>query len=111
MSISTKKRYVFDLDGTLCEERPTFERSLSQPITTMIEFVNCLYDHGHRITIYTARSWAEYEMTEHWLKANSVRYHTLLCGKPIYDTWIDDRAINVKDVQVKNDSDICTLPK
>lgn len=91
------KKYVIDLDGTLCEERPTFEKHLAKPIHDVIRKVNHLYKNGDQIIIYTARGWAEFASTENWLKENGVKYHVLLCGKPIYDKWIDDRAVNVHD--------------
>ena len=43
------KTYAFDLDGTICEERPTFEKSLAAPIKEMIDLVNNLYHQGNRI--------------------------------------------------------------
>lgn len=92
------KTYVFDLDGTLCEERKTFEKSLAAPKLDIIEIVNRLYRAGHTIIIYTARGWMEYKMTEHWLKTHNVNYNVLMCGKPVYDVWIDDRALNVLDI-------------
>jgi hydroxymethylpyrimidine pyrophosphatase-like HAD family hydrolase len=92
------KTFAFDLDGTLCEERKAFEKSLAQPITQMIEMANALYDQGNTIIIFTARGWQEYVMTEHWLKTHKVKYHLLLCGKPIYDHIIDDRAINAQNL-------------
>jgi len=91
------KIYVFDLDGTLCEERKTFEKSLANANKYIIGKVNSLYDDDNTIIIYTARSWSEFKMTEYWLKENNVKYHILMCGKVIYDYWIDDRAINVND--------------
>ena len=64
--MSDKKTFVFDLDGTLCEERRAFERSLAKPFSEMISFVNTLA-RKHNIIIYTARGWNEYEMTKIWL--------------------------------------------
>ncbi len=93
------KTYVFDLDGTICDERRTFEKSLAQPKVDIISVVNKLYSEGHQIIIYTARGWGEYKMTENWLITNKVSYHQLMCGKVIYDHWIDDRATNVKDIE------------
>jgi len=93
------KTYVFDLDGSLCEERKTFEKALAKPHQNVIDIANKLYDDGHTIIVYTARSWGEYKITEHWLKNNGVKYNLLMCGKVIYDHWIDDRAVNIKDVE------------
>jgi len=81
------------LDGTICSEEKTFSRSLAKPIEGALESINKLYDQGHTIIIYTARSWQEYEMTDHWLKFNKFKYNQLIMGKPIGDFWIDDRAI------------------
>ena len=93
------KTYVFDLDGTLCEERYTFEKTLAAPIIDMIELVNRLYKEGNRIIIYTARGWGEFAITEKWLKDNNVSYHLLMCGKVIYDVWIDDRCMHVNNAR------------
>jgi hydroxymethylpyrimidine pyrophosphatase-like HAD family hydrolase len=91
------KKFVFDLDGTICEEKPTFEKLLAKPNTEIIQKINDLYHLGNNIMIYTARGWAEFSATEYWLKENGVKYHSLICGKPIYDIWVDDRACNVMD--------------
>lgn len=87
---------IIDLDGTICEERPAFERCLAAPLPGAIEAVNDLYFRGNRITIYTARGWGELKATEEWLKKNNVQYHNLIMGKPIGQVWIDDRAIQFK---------------
>ena len=87
------KRVVIDIDGTICEELPTFEKSLAKPKSGAIEFVNKLYSNDVFVILYTARSWGEYKMTENWLKEHGFKYNLLMCGKPVYDVWIDDRAI------------------
>jgi histidinol phosphatase-like enzyme len=91
------KKYVFDLDGTICNEMPTFEKSLAIPDKDVVDKVNELYYAGNFITIYTARGWAEYNMTKKWLETNNVNHNLLICGKPIYDVWVDDKACNIKD--------------
>lgn len=92
------KTYVWDLDGTLCEERRTFEKCLATPKQNNIDIINKLYNNYNQIIIYTARGWQEYKMTEDWLKRHNVKYHLLICGKVQYDFWIDDKAINVEDI-------------
>jgi len=87
-------KFVFDLDGTICTEKPTFERSLALPVYTIISYINRLYNRGDTIIIYTARGWQEYEMTAKWLKDNNVNYHILMMGKVHYDYWVDDRSCN-----------------
>lgn len=82
------------MDGTICTEERMFSRSLAKPLPGAIENINKLYNEGHTIVIYTARTWMEFEMTSEWLKNNGVLYHQLMMGKPIGDLWIDDRALN-----------------
>jgi len=83
---------AIDIDGTLCPECKTFERSLAVPYPEAKDLVNALYDGGNIILMYTARSWAEYAMTEQWLQKYEFKYHALICGKPIYDYICDDRS-------------------
>lgn len=96
---------IIDLDGTICHEMRQFSRCLAEPWPDAVETVNKLYDAGHTIIIYSARTWVEYEMTVDWLKRHGVKYHQLFMGKPIGDVWIDDRAItcnnNWKEIEQK----------
>jgi uncharacterized HAD superfamily protein len=88
---------IIDLDGTICTEEKTFSRSLAVPKKDAVKSVNALYDAGHTIIIYSARTWMEFEMTTAWLKQQGIKYHQLLLGKPIGDLWIDDRAMAFQD--------------
>lgn len=91
---------IIDLDGTICTEEKTYSRSMAIPKKGAVESINSLYDAGHIIIIYSARTWMEFEMTTHWLKANAIKYHQLVLGKPIGDVWIDDRAINFENWEI-----------
>jgi Predicted hydrolases of the HAD superfamily len=84
---------IIDLDGTICTEERTYSRCLAKPKDGSVENVNRLYDQGHTIIIYTARTWMEFEMTTAWLQDHGVKYHQLMMGKPVGDLWIDDRAV------------------
>ena len=86
-------KLVIDLDGTICSEEKQFSRSLAIPIKGAAESLRLLKADGHIIIIYSARAWAEYEMTVEWLKLNDIPYDQLILGKPQGDYWIDDRAI------------------
>jgi len=66
---------------------------MAKPKEDAIQVINKLYSDGNTIIIYSARTWLEYEMTEHWLNQNGILYHQLILGKPIGDFWIDDRAL------------------
>lgn len=84
---------IIDIDGTICTEERTYSRSLAKPLKDAVFSVNALYDKGHTIIFYTARTWMEFEMTTDWLEKNGFKYHQLVMGKPIGDIWIDDRAL------------------
>ena len=84
---------IIDMDGTICTEERTYSRCLATLKEGAQDYINKMYDNGHTIIIYSARSWQEFEMTTHWLSSNKIKYHQLILGKPIGDIWIDDRAI------------------
>ncbi len=90
--MSTPKTIFVDLDGTLCTEERTFERSLATPLQGAQEALQRFYDAGHTIVIWTARGWEQFKMTKHWLDTNGFVYHQILMGKPIASIFIDDRA-------------------
>lgn len=85
-------KVVLDIDGTICQEMPTFEKVLAPPIPGALEFVNKLYDEGNTIIFFTARGWEQYKLTEFWLQNLGFKYHLLICGKPIADVFIDDKS-------------------
>lgn len=92
------KKYVFDIDGTLCEEGYSQERMFAKPNNKIIKIINKLFAEGNFIMLYTARGWDQYKLTENWLLENKVNFNTLICGKPIYDYWIDDRSLHPNEI-------------
>lgn len=98
---------IVDLDGVICTEEKTFERSLAKPQEGALEGMRQLRAQGHTVIVHTARSWAEYRMTEDWLRKNNIEFDALQMGKPIYDVWVDDRAVRFEGwapLQAKLDS-------
>lgn len=89
-------KVIIDLDGTICSEEKQFSRALAKIKDGAKESLEKLRDKGYKIIIYSARTWAEYEMTENWLKENNVPYDQIILGKPQGDYWIDDRAIRFR---------------
>ena len=89
-----------DVDGVLCTQETIYSRA--KPIYENIAKINKLYDDGHIIIIWTARGsttgidWGA--VTEEQLHKWGVHFHELRMGKPAYDVFIDDRAINIEDV-------------
>jgi hypothetical protein len=90
----TKKTAVVDMDGVICEEGPTFERSLAREVSGARERLEALRDAGYRIIIHTARSWSELAVTEEWLYERGIFYDQLVMGKPVADILVDDRAVS-----------------
>ena len=86
-------KMIIDLDGTICSEEKQFSRSLAIANKGAKEALQKIRDKGHTIIIYSARTWAEYELTIDWLKKNNIPFDQLILGKPQGDYWIDDRAI------------------
>lgn len=86
-----------DIDGVLVTEKPTFERSLAQPIDGAKKTLKELKALGYTIILETARGWAEYAMTVDQLMRYNFEYDLLLMGKPIADVTIDDRAIKFEN--------------
>ena len=84
---------LIDLDGVVCTEEPTFERSLATLVPGAREALDAIAEAGHTIVVYSSRSWAELEMTRRWLDDNGVTYHGIHLGKPIADVHLDDRAL------------------
>ena len=86
-------KLIIDIDGTICEEKRQFSRSLAKPLPDAIQSLKSLKKRGCILILYSARTWAEYEMTLNWLKSHDVPFDQLILGKPEGDYWIDDRAI------------------
>lgn len=91
------KIYV-DIDETICYYEGERDYSKALPIKKNIERVNKLYDEGHEITYWTARgtvtkiNWMKttLDQLERW----GAKYNCVKMGKPAYDLFIDDKAIN-----------------
>jgi len=86
-----------DLDGVVSTEERVFERPLAKPIAGAAAALRALKDAGHTIVIYTARGWAEYNVTKDWLDRHGMAYDAIHMGKPIAHVWVDDRAVAFRD--------------
>lgn len=92
------KLICVDLDWTLCdwEFRGKWEPT---PIQDRIDKINKLYTKGAHIIIYTARATEWFTETYSWLIKHRVKFHWIaMCQKPWADLYIDDKALNIKDV-------------
>jgi cobalamin biosynthesis Co2+ chelatase CbiK len=90
-----------DIDETICVTPDDRDYTQSTPIKKNIEKINDLYDADHTIVYWTARgsgSGKDYtELTKHQMKKWKAKFHKLKLGKPVYDLFICDKAINSLD--------------
>lgn len=90
-----------DIDGTLTVETEGWGVDVytsRTPRQNVIDHVNCLYNSGNQIVIWTARFEMDRHITSLWLKKHCVQYHRLLMGKPKFDLYICDKVKNVEEI-------------
>jgi len=89
--------YYIDIDETICKYEGTREYPLAVPINK----INKLYDEGHTIVYWTARGTVTgldwYDLTGKQLKEWGAKHHSYKVGKPAYDVFICDKAINTEN--------------
>ena len=90
-----------DIDETICKTPSSRDYTQSQPIIKNIEKINRLFLEGHTIVYWTARGTVTgkdwYEMTKNQLSLWKALYSDVKIGKPAYDIFICDKAINSID--------------
>jgi len=86
---------IVDIDDTICEG-DTYETAT--PIRKNIDKINELYMEGHEVIYWTARgtlmegNW--FHITHEQLVDWGCLFHELRMNKPVFDVFIDDKAIN-----------------
>jgi len=90
-----------DIDETICVTPPDRDYTQSTPIIKNIEKINDLYDAGHTIVYWTARGSGSgkdhTELTKHQMEKWKAKLHELKLGKPVYDLFICDKAVDSRD--------------
>ena len=90
--------FYVDIDETICEYPAEREYDLAIPIKSNIEKLNKLYDEGNTIVYWTARGSVSgldhTELTNRQLSEWGVKSHEIKLGKPHYDVFICDKAVN-----------------
>jgi len=95
------KLIAVDLDGTLCEG-VFWGDGDPRPLIHRIKYFNKLYKRGAHIIIYTARQPKWLPETQSWLDKHEVMYHGIMMQKkPGADLYIDDLALNINDLDIK----------
>ena len=106
-----KHRYCFDIDKTIlfCDK----DYNNCKVDIKMKKLINSLHKSGHTIILYTARKMKTYKgnvrlarksieaKTRSQLSFFDIMYDEIYFGKPDADLFIDDKAINVEQLQRK----------
>ena len=98
-----------DIDETIAQTPEDRNYSLSTPMRENIKKANKYYEEGHTVIYWTARGSGSgidwYDITKDQLNSWGVKYHDLKLGKPIYDLFIDDKAMNPNEWIKKENQD------
>ena len=109
--------YMVDIDQTICVTPYTdgqHRYGLATPFKHRIEKINKLYDQGHTIIYLNALGsgsgidWTE--LTHRQLKEWGCKFHEARLGKPSYDVWIDDKAMNDAEFFYDTDMELIYAP-
>ena len=93
--------YYVDIDETICFYEDERDYPKAKPIPENIEIINRLYDEGHTVVYWTARGtvtgldWTK--LTRNQLKQWGAKYTDVKLGKPNYDLFICDKAMNSQE--------------
>ncbi|MBC8151167.1 MAG: phosphoheptose isomerase [Bacteroidetes bacterium] len=95
---SEVKNFLIDIDGTITDDVPNEEPErmvTCMPYPDALETMAKWYKEGHVLTFFTSRTEEHREVTEVWLKKHSIKYHSLLMGKPRGGNyhWIDNHIV------------------
>lgn len=92
-----------DIDGILTVETEGHDYENRTPDRDNISKVNLLCEQGAIIILWTSRYPEDQKVTEEWLGRHGVWYDRLEFGKPQYDGIIDDKVINLNEVEFRGD--------
>jgi hypothetical protein len=107
-TVEIKNIYV-DIDDTICSTEGTnYEGSI--PIPERIAKVNSWHDEGAKITYWTSRGCGPKRtkadrkriliLTTNQLMEWGCKYYALMLDKPLFDCFIDDKAISSNDPRI-----------
>ena len=94
-----RKIIMVDFDGTLTKGGKFWTDDEILPRHEIIEWVNQQYRKGNVIIIFTARPYEIMRETVAWLIKYGVKYHGINMDKPGAQIYVDDKCINVKEVE------------
>ncbi len=85
------KWWGVDFDGTLAHNTGIPEFKVLGPVDGAVKTLQLIDSIGYKITVFTARPWADYNNIEAWCDYYQVPVRRIICGKPLLHTLYDDR--------------------
>ena len=89
---------MVDFDGTLTLGGRFWTKDEILPNLKVIDWVNKKYKEGNVIIIFTARPYEVMRETVSWLIKYGVKYHGINMDKPGAQIYLDDKSLNLKDI-------------
>ena len=90
---------MVDFDSTLTLGGRYWTDDEILPNQKVIDWVNEQYKKGNVIVIFTARPYEVIRDTVSWLIKYGVRYHGINMDKPGAQVYVDDKALNPKEIK------------
>lgn len=95
-----RKLIAVDFDGTLTDGKARWWKDeIPERNEKGIKWVNEQYKKRDIIIIHTARPWSVAPKTIAWLIENNIKYHGVNFGKMSSDIYLDDKALNIEDIE------------
>lgn len=90
------RHLIVDFDGTLAEnmwreDNPTAE--IGPTMWANVAKLKEALDLGYTFDIHTARGWECADDIQSWLKEHELPVRAVVCGKPLGQAYVDDKAI------------------
>lgn len=82
-----------DFDRTIADNDGFPNFIPKKPLKGAVESLQKLNNDGYKITIFTARPWADYSNIESYCEYYNIPVRRIICGKPLLKAMIDDKNV------------------
>ena len=90
------KWWGVDFDWTICKNTGHPLYIPTEPLEGAVEALKLIDSLGYKITVFTARHWADYQNIESWCNHFGIPVRRIICGKPLLRTMYDDKNFGTK---------------
>ena len=85
-----------DWDNCLCDNSGMPDFTPTELLPGAKAAVERIIAKGFKPVVFTARPWSEFHLIKNKIKETGLQIKTIICGKPLMRTMIDDRAIGFR---------------